>query len=436
MSVRYHRLSRSQFDALAVGGGGPDAIRQLVAARHSKLAILLWGVRDAAQRAGPDQARLARQGYDLLAYVESRDQAAARAAIQHPSVAAWALRTVQASDGDLPDAAAEPGRLATVAAMAAIRAGLPAEIEVTAADGTVMLPSLGAASADGPTAVVHSHGDHAEVASAGRRVVIPADLHRDAPGWLGLREVRLGPLRVVIDDLDPYRMPSSPDLAPRLTEAQADRLAAALRQAWPLLEEHHPEVAAELAAAVTVIVPLVNQRGGQISSSSSATFGAIALSAPPDPYTCAETLAHEIQHLKLSALLDVVSLTLPDDGRLYYAPWRRDPRPLGGLLQGAYAFLGVSGFWRRQRQVAGNALPQRAEAEFARWRAAAMGVVRTLRSSGRLTPAGLVFVQRMAQTLDAWLDEPVTADALALARREAEQHLAQWQQDNGPLPAI
>src|SRR5581483_603165 len=61
---------------------------------------------------------------------------------------------------------------------------------------------------------------------------------------------------------------------------------------------------------------------------------------------CAVTLAHELQHLKLGALLDIVTLALPDDGRRYYAPWRDDPRPLGGLLQGAYAYFGVSGFWR------------------------------------------------------------------------------------------
>jgi HEXXH motif-containing protein len=436
MSARYHRLPRNLFDALAAGGGGPDAIRQLAAARRSKLGILLWGVRSTAWRAGAEQARLARQGYDLLADVENNDPAVHHAAIQHPSVGAWALRTVQALDSDPADAAAEPGRLSALAAAAAIRAGLPAEIEVTAADGTVMLPSLGAASVDGGIAVVHSHRGQAEVSSAGRRVEIPADPHQDAPGWFGLRRLGLGPLQVLIDDLDPYRMPSARDnLAPRLTAAETDRLAAALRQAWPLLEAYHPVIAAELAAAITVIVPLTNQHG-QASLSSPATFGAIAMSVPPDPYTGAETLAHEIQHLKLSALLEITPLTLPDNGRLYYAPWRPDPRPIGGLIQGAYAFLGVSGFWRRQRQVAQGALRLRAETQFARWRTAAAGVVRSLRSSGQLTPAGVAFVRGMAQTLDVWLDEPVGADALALARREAEQHLTRWQLINGPLPAV
>jgi uncharacterized protein len=435
MSARYHRIPKSLFDALAAGGGGPDAVRALAAARHSKLVVLLWGVLEAAQGAGAEQARLARQAYDLLAEVQRRDPEVADETIRHPSVGAWALRTVRMSRTNPADPGAKPGRLSTVAAAAAIRAGLTAEIEVTAADGTVMLPLLGAALVDGGTAVVRSNGTQAEVSSAGRRVKVPADPHRDAPGWLGLRKVRLGAFNVLIDDLDPFRMPSSPDLAPRLTTADANKLVAALGQAWPLLEAHHPEIAAEIAAAVTVIVPLTNKRGGQVSSSSSATFGAIALSVPPDPYTCAETLAHEIQHLKLCALLDLVNLTLPDDGQRFYAPWRADPRPIGGLLQGAYAFLGVSGFWRRQRRLAEGSLLLRAETEFARWRAAAAGVVRTLRSSGRLTPAGLDFVQGMARTLDAWQAEPVGAEALALAHREAEVHLARWQSDNGPLPA-
>ena len=152
-------------------------------------------------------------------------------------------------------------------------------------------------------------------------------------------------------------MPSSPDLASRLNSADAGRLDAALRQAWSLLEAHHPGLAAEIAAAVTVIVPLTDNPGGQASASSMATFGAIAMSVPADQYTGAETLAHEMQHLKLSALLDIVTLTLPDDGQRFYAPWRPDPRPIGGLLQGAYAFLGVSGFWRRQRRLADGALP-------------------------------------------------------------------------------
>ncbi len=158
------------------------------------------------------------------------------------------------------------------------------------------------------------------------------------------------------------------------------------------------------------------------------------MSRQPDPYTYAATLVHEVQHLKLSALLDLVALTLPDDGRRYYAPWRADPRPASSLLQGAYAFLGVSGFWRQQRRKADEATRQRADAEFARWRAASGRVVHTLLNSGQLTPAGQDFAGQMRRVLEAWQREPVQAEAIAKARRDAERHLVRWQAENGTEP--
>ena len=68
----------------------------------------------------------------------------------------------------------------------------------------------------------------------------------------------------------------------------------------------------------------------------------------------ASVLVHECQHAKLNAVLDLIPLSRPDQAR-YYAPWREDPRPLGGLLHGAYAYLGVSDFWRVQSSRSGHA---------------------------------------------------------------------------------
>lgn len=434
MNLPYHGISKDLFGALAAGGGGLEAVRQLAAAQYSKHVILLRSVLSAAQKANHQHSLLARQGYDLLADVQRHDRAVAEKVIRHPAVGAWALRTVRAFNGGSGMPGADPAGLSAVAAAAAIRAKLPAEIELVAAGRTAMLPSLGAAAVDGPSAVVKTEAHGGLVLSAGRRVDIPADPHRDAPGWVALRRVSVGPLDALIDDLDPFRMPASANLAPRLSAADFSRWQAVLQATWPLLERHHPAVAAEVAAATAVFVPLIPPTNGQVSSSSSEAFGAIAMSEPPDLDTCAVTLAHEVQHLKLGALLDIVPLTLADDGRRYYAPWRDDPRPISGLLQGAYAYLGVSGFWRRQRQLTRGAQRLRADMEFARWRAGAALGVETLRSSGRLTPAGLNFIQGMQSTLTAWQDESVSPDAQALARREAELHLARWQSDNGPLP--
>ena len=98
-------------------------------------------------------------------------------------------------------------------------------------------------------------------------------------------------------------------LAPRLTAREARDWRRALQQGWEVLASGHSAVAAELAAAISVIVPLSRSIYGHLSSSSPDTFGALAMSEPPDPETCACTLTHELQHVKLCAVLDIVTLT-------------------------------------------------------------------------------------------------------------------------------
>ena len=67
------------------------------------------------------------------------------------------------------------------------------------------------------------------------------------------------------------------------------------------------------------------------------------------PVELAVTLVHEFQHIKLGGLLHLAPLHDREPTRRLYAPWRDDPRPLGGLLQGVYAFTGVTDFWRAVR---------------------------------------------------------------------------------------
>src|ERR1700729_3055910 len=420
---------------MAEGGGGAEAVDVLAGAQYSRRLLMLGGVLAEAQAADHDQRALARQGYYLLADAQRHNPEAANLVIGYPSIGAWAISTLSALRGEKALSGADPLMLGSVAAAAAIRAGLPAQIEVPVRNGAVMLPSLGAVAAEGGRATVRSTVAGAEVESAAGRGEIPPEPHRDAPGWKGLRRIQVGSLDALVDDLDPFRMPSVSDLAPRLGAAQADSWAAAFRRAWPLLDQHDPEVAAEVAAMVKVIVPRAVPARGMVSSSSPETFGAVALSQPSDGRALAETLVHEVQHVKLSALLDVVSLTKPDDEGRFYAPWRDDPRPAAGLLQGAYAHLGVSGFWRRQRLKEDGAARIRADAAYARWRDATALATGRLSSSGSLTPHGVEVVRGMTRTLEAWLADPVPEQARTLARQEAEQHRRRWESVNGPVPA-
>jgi uncharacterized protein len=436
--VRPHSLSAEQFAALARGGGGPDAIGQLVAGQRSKHLILLSKVAELTRRGDHPDDALGVAGYQLLAQVQRQDPAAAAEVIGYPSVGAWALHVIRSSgapavgtgSADTTSASStalpgvRPSGLATIAAAAAIRAGLDAEIEVPVLGAGVLLPSLGTAEAVGGTAIVAAK--EAEIRSGNLRVrARPGE-----PGWRELRRATAGPLSVVIDDLDPFRMPT-PDGGPtgRLTPSELAELREMLRAAWPVLP---PANAAEIAAIVRVIVPFQAPESQHVSTTSPQVFGTVAMSRQPDAYSCAETLVHETQHLKLCALLDLVTLVRPDDGQRYYAPWRPDPRPAIGLLQGAYAFFGISGFWREQRQAAPEpGIRQRADAEFARWRDGTAAVAAVLLRSGQLTSSGDTFVQTMADVLDEWRREPVPADALTAARRKSERHLAEWQANSG-----
>jgi HEXXH motif-containing protein len=419
-----HQVPRELFAALASGGGGDDAVRTLAAAEYSKHAILLRGVLIAARDTA--EYPLARAGYDLVSAAWRRNRGAAERVIRHPSVGVWARRTIEACRGGPAMPGANPGGLRAVGAAAAIQAGLSAEIEIPAADGRAMLPSLGAAAVRGSAALVRCGSGYATVG----QVTVPRDPYCDAPGWRGLHRVRAGSLDVLIDDVDPFRMPDVPYLAPRVSAALWE---VALGRTWLVVERDHPATAAEIAASVSVIVPRSRPPASSVAAVSATApeaFGAIAMSLPLDPIAGAETLVHEMQHLKLGAVQDIITLTLPDNGSRYYAPWRDDPRPLGGLLQGAYAFLGVAGFWRRQRQLPTDHL--RADVEYARWRSATLVAAETLQSSGRLTSAGLDFVDGMIQTLRGWQAEPVSARAMAEARSTAESHLARWQSSNEP----
>ena len=182
---------------------------------------------------------------------------------------------------------------------------------------------------------------------------------------------------------------------------------------------------------VRVLTPLCPPQGGQVSATSRDTFGAILLSRPVDATGLAVTMAHEIQHAKLSALLDLLPMTTGSAESRFYAPWRDDPRPASGLLQGAYAFLGVAGFWLRQSRLPHG---EEALAEFARWLSAVRHSRRyTLLTSGELTEAGRAFVSGIDRTLRRWEAEPVPAEALAAARDANEEHRERWRQRNGEV---
>src|SRR5262245_23603389 len=267
MRVKYHEISDDMFAELAAGTGGGRAVEQLNRMQFSKHALLVRSLLGGAARNAPaDRAGGARRGYELLAAAQRRSPDAVRAVLSHPAVGGWAWRTARAlAGGPIPPGPPVPaglpgseeegvdaeaaglGRLAAVAAAAAIRARMEFSIEVPVTGGLVLLPSLGAATLAGPdpglAATVRSTGAGTEVAGAGGRVVVPPDPWRDAPGWRPLRRISAtaGGLSITltIDDMDPFRMPAA-RIRDRLRDEETTAWQADLTMAWDLLARHHP----------------------------------------------------------------------------------------------------------------------------------------------------------------------------------------------------
>ncbi|MEV1172600.1 HEXXH motif domain-containing protein [Nonomuraea sp. NPDC049784] len=420
MSPSPHQISSTSFSALATSGGGAQAVAELCAAQESKHRLLVPLI--AAEAGTHRHAALVARAYEALSEMEADAPEEVGRLLRHPALGAWALSTCRGR--------AEPGRLAAVALAAAVRTRTACRLDVPVGD-SLMLPSVGLLSLPGDLpevaeVSVEPVAGGAELQVGGRTYLV--DLSGDRPGWQVLHRVAVAPgVTMTIDDLDPYRWPGD-DADGRLTGEQRLRWASCLREAWEILRSRHRTVADEVAAAVSVLTPVVARSTDQYSASARVTFGTIALSDPIDGIGMALTLAHELQHAKLDALSAVAELTLPDDGRRFYAPWRPDPRPLFSLLHGAYAHAGVAGFWRRHTEDAEHG-PQ-AQVEFARWREAAYQATGTLLDSDGLTEAGTHFVSALRDTLGRWRAEPVTPAAAAQARLKSEHHRKAWVRAN------
>ena len=152
-------------------------------------------------------------------------------------------------------------------------------------------------------------------------------------------------------------------------------------------------------------------------------FGTFGLNLPPSPAQFAVTLVHEFQHSKLNGLLDIMRLHERDE-RLYFAPWRHDPRPLDALFQGVYAFLGVADTWHLLTRD--NRWRPVAERSFATARLQVDEGLRALLTSDRLTPAGVQFAAGIRTAVDGLLAVPLPDPVVADAHAQLDRSRRAW----------
>jgi HEXXH motif-containing protein len=433
--ITTHSLSADAFMELAGGAGDSAVVSELREAQLSKHLMLLHVVAEAADGVDPPSPATAafRAGYQLLAEAQAADSAAVARLLCLPHIGSWTHECLACLDKGTP---LDFGYLAAVAATAAVRLGIQFEMNVPVQDGRVALPGLGCLqvtdegqwirlSSDGKRLRA---GGHIDVACA---ALVPDDGSGDkVPHWRGtplVRAVADGQTwEVLLETTDRYLDRYTLPMLTVMTEAEVTGWRQRIRAAWGLLVHHHGWAAGPIAKGVSVIVPLMS-RSNLDSATSPAAFGAIATSLPPSPVSMAETLIHEFQHIKLCGLMDMVPLVEPC-GERGYAPWREDPRPMGGLLQGVYAFAGIVHFWNTQRHI--ETEPDdtlRANVLYERWRATIELVTDTLLGKGFLTPTGIRFVTALRERAQRQESAPVPAEAMEVAREVALDNWLTWQ---------
>ncbi|WP_184887461.1 FxsB family cyclophane-forming radical SAM/SPASM peptide maturase [Actinomadura livida] len=314
-------------------------------------------------------------------------------ALSHPYVRAWAverLRALNRPAGPASAAQRDDGLLATVACLAAARASENVTLPVPVRHGAVYFPGLGRHEVPG-------RGMTRVRVDAGSLDV------EGATRFDAVRHLTAGTFTVALDDLDPFRDCHDHPAAGRVPAAEFARWQAFFEEAWTLLEKEYAEYAPAISEALTTIVPLdPPASGASVSSAARDAYGSVAIALPESPAMLCLLILHEFQHVKLGAVLDFADLYDKADDRLYHAPWRGDPRPLEGLLQGTYAHVAVADFWFRRTRHPDPDTAAEAARHFGDWYPKTLAATRTLQDCGALTGLGEQFVATMRRTLECW----------------------------------
>ncbi|MFG2649069.1 HEXXH motif domain-containing protein [Streptomyces sp. NPDC048436] len=457
--LSFHHLSASGVRALARGEGGEKAVAELLAAERSRRLLLLRAVDDGLARSGlplgSGNAVSHEAAWALLERVQKQSPEVFEDVLMCPHTGMWlslALRRLRGKSYDDAPLWVVIGHLSALAAAAGARAGLDFSMTVPVRRGAVPLPTLGCAvlpAGEGAwdTAEVVAVGGWLKVVGADGEVVVPADREESGPGWHAVRRVAVGSgggrKWLVLEELDPYRTFPRPSAPVLMSAAEYASWRGLLADAWEVLLRDDAESADAMRLGLMSVAPVpARERFRPYSGTAGDAFGSVTASHPDDAAQLAATLVHEFQHTKLGGLMHLEALTrgvpgsVPVPGQaqaqaqasqeLFYAPWRDDPRPLGGLLQGIYAFAGVARFWRAHRHAADAGYAPLAHFEFALWRDQVWSTLNLVLGHEQLTPLGRRVVEALRERCAEWMADAVPPRELELAREAAADHRARW----------
>lgn len=404
------------FTELARTRPAPANTAALRAGLHTRRLLLLKSllvrVEQRSALLPPSVRQRFRKDWALLERAERADAAAARDVVDYPMTGAWLGEALAAPDG--PAFEKHLAHFGGVAVAAAVRAGCRVGGTLTLPSDILVLPGLGVLRCPSGQVRLSGRAGQARIldGAGGTGVVLtrPAESGRwppagDGPGWSALRT--LPGSAIVLDDLDPYRVPPRGIGPASLPAAERPHSAYVFwahrwREAHDLLSAAHPGRAAEIGAVLRAVVPLApssRAEGATMSATLRTAPGAVLTQLPTNAAELMESLVHEAHHTKLAALHELVPLWSPGGGALHRVGWRPDPRPVPGVFQGAYAHLALADLWGRAwaEPTTGEAWRRRAAEQFEEHREQVGEALSILLESDELTFSGREFVQEMGR---------------------------------------
>lgn len=114
-----------------------------------------------------------------------------------------------------------------------------------------------------------------------------------------------------------------------------------------LLEHVWPEAAASAMRTARGLVFLPHKRDGHYHSYTTVKLHGAIVTTALNRVQVADVLVHEAAHTRMSPLFELDPLIQDDGQAIHPSPWRADPRPLKGLLNGVQAFMNVHHFFQR-----------------------------------------------------------------------------------------
>lgn len=197
--------------------------------------------------------------------------------------------------------------------------------------------------------------------------------------------------------------------------------------ALTLLERHWPEGRALVGLRAWCVVPV--DEWATVSYSSARKPGILYVHVASKPtLRLAEDLVHESAHVRLHEIESLHRLLTREatssDGPRFYSPWRREWRPLRGLLHAAYTFTVGARFFERMREgrfsptrlawLDRRLLEERLQVELA------IGILRAGARRGLLTDEGKRFARAIAREHRSLAASARTAEARLRGTRELQ----------------